>query len=112
MNLIKVLLIVFCLVEKSLSIGNFIKSLLDQISESDSASITTLTILRIYDVDDKTYSLIEDDMVHDIVTKVQLDYSVFYPQIMLYNDRFQQTNRLGSLTVLISDLWEKKVRLT
>ncbi|CAO1408669.1 unnamed protein product [Diamesa hyperborea] len=89
-------------------IGSFVRHLLDQISESDSSSITTLTILSIDNLDDSKYKYVEDDIVHDIVTKVQPDYSVSYPPIMVYPDRFELTNRLGSLNILISDLWEKK----
>lgn len=108
-NYIKVFVIVIYFVNTSLSFGSFVRNLLDQISEEDPASITTLTILRIDDMDDATHKFVEDDIVHDIVTKVQPDYSVFYPPIMVYPNRFELTNRLGSVTLLISNLWDKEV---
>ena len=107
MNLINILVIVIYFVDSSLSFGSFVSNVLDQISEEDPSSITTLTILRIDSSED--YKFVEDDIVHDIMTKVQPEYSVFYPPIMVYPDRFELTNRLGSLTLLISDLWENEV---
>ena len=107
MNLIKILVIVIYFVDSSLSFGSFVRNLLNQISEKDPSSITTLTIMRIDSFED--YKFVEDDIVHDIMAKVQPDYSVFYPPIMVYLDRFELTNRLGSLTILISDLWENEV---
>ena len=107
MNLIKIFVIVIYFVDSSLSFGSFVRNLLDQISEEDPSSITTLTILRIDNFED--YKFVEDDIVHDIMAKVQPDYSVFFPPITRNPDRFELTNRLGSLTLMISDLWEKKV---
>ena len=112
MNLIfdiKVFMILIYFVDSSLSFGSFVRNLLDQISESDPTSIKTLTLLRIDGYQDSSYLSIEDDIVHDIMTKVQPDYSVFYPPIVVYPDRFELTNYLGSLTILVSDLWNKKV---
>ena len=108
MNLIEILVIVISFVNSSLSFGSFVRKVLDQISEEDPSSITTLTILRIDSFED--YKFVEDDIVHDIMAKVQPDYSVFYPPIMVNPDRFELTNRLGSLTLLISDLWENEVK--
>ncbi|CAO1415887.1 unnamed protein product [Diamesa hyperborea] len=84
---------------------------MDQISESDPSSITTLTIMRIDHIFDKTYKFVEDDIVHDIVTKVQPDYSVSFPPFKVIPDRFKVTNRVGSLTILISDSWDKKLQI-
>lgn len=112
MNLIyfiEVLMIVICSVNGDFLIGSFVRSLFDQISESDPITITTLTLLRIDDSEDTNYQLKENDIVHYIMTKVQPDYSVFYPPIMQHSDRFEINHRLGTLVVLISDLWNKKV---
>ena len=106
---INIILLSVNLVNGQSQIGSFVRNLLDQISESDPLTITTLTILRIDDLNDATYKFVEDDIVHDIMTKVQPEYSVSYPPIMRYPDRFELTNRLGSLTLLISNIWERKV---
>ena len=109
MNFIKILVIVVYFVDSSLSFGSFVRNVLDQISEEDSSSITTLTILRIDNMKDATYKFVEDDIVHDIMVQVQPNYSVFYPPITRKPDRFELNNRLGSLNLFISNLWEKKV---
>ena len=107
MHYIKILVIVIYFVDSSLSFGSFVRNLLDQISESDPSSITTLTLLRIDKF--RNYTFVEDDIVHDIMAKVQPDYSVSYPPIKQSSDRFELTNRIGSLIVLVSDVWNEKV---
>ncbi|CAO1395646.1 unnamed protein product [Diamesa tonsa] len=91
--------------------GSFVRKLLDEINEEDPSSITTLTVLRLDNIFDETYKYVEDDIIQDIVTKVQPDYSVFYPPKREFSDRFELTNRLGSLTILISDLWNKNIQI-
>ncbi|CAO1395687.1 unnamed protein product [Diamesa tonsa] len=108
---IQVILLSINSVNGQIKIGSFVRHLLDQISEEDPSSITSLTILRIDNIFDETYKFVENDIVQDIVTKVQPDYSVFYPPKREFSDRFQLTNRLGSLTILISDLWDKKIQI-